>query len=121
MQNNLLHKVDIDWLLSCYGAVLTEKQLRISKLYYDEDCSLAEIAHIENVSRQSIHDTLHRVEKQLYDLESKLGFRKRMYAVENCLVKAQEIISPKDCDQSACDLIKKAIRILNDEEEKHGL
>ncbi len=121
MQNDLLHKVDIDWLLSFYGAVLTEKQLKISKLYYDEDCSLAEIAQIENVSRQSIHDTLHRVEKQLYDMETKLGFRKRMYAVENCLLKAQEIISKNECDQSACEWINKAIRILNDEEENHGL
>lgn len=122
MSDNLLHKVDMDWLLGFYGALLTEKQLNISRLYYEEDYSLAEIAQMENVSRQSIHDTLQRVEKQLLDMEEKLGLCKRLNTAEKCIRDAQEILNETGpVNRSASKLLKKAISLLNDEEEEHGL
>ena len=44
MSDEVLRKVDVDWLLSIYGALLTDKQRTMAALYYDEDLSLAEIA-----------------------------------------------------------------------------
>ncbi len=115
MAENLLRKVDIDWLLTIYGAMLTEKQRDIATLYYEEDYSLAEIAQQEGVSRQSIHDTLQRVEKQLRTWEEKLGMRSRLTRVQSSLETALAEMekSPADARRS----IEKAISLLTDEED----
>ena len=39
MSDEVLRKVDVDWLLSIYGALLTDKQRAMAALYYDEDLS----------------------------------------------------------------------------------
>lgn len=119
MAESILHKVDIDWLLCVYGPMLTEKQRDIATLYYEEDFSLAEIAQQENVSRQSIHDTLQRVEKQLRSLEEKLGLRQRIQAVEGEIQAALQT-TPSACSESRAHM-EKALRLLNDEEESNGL
>ena len=115
MAENLLRKVDIDWLLSIYGAMLTDKQHEIATLYYEEDYSLAEIAQQEGVSRQSVHDTLQRVEKQLRTWEEKLGMRARLINVQASLEHALEQMehSPDTARQS----IEKALSLLTDEED----
>ena len=115
MAENLLRKVDIDWLLTIYGTMLTDKQREIAALYYEEDYSLAEIAQQEGVSRQSIHDTLQRVEKQLRTWEEKLGIRSRFTRVQTSLEKALDEIghNPEAARQS----IEKAIGLLTDEED----
>lgn len=115
MAENLLRKVDVDWLLTIYGAMLTDKQLEIATLYFEEDLSLAEIAQQEGVSRQSVHDTLQRVEKQLRTWEDKLGIRSRLTSVQNCLEQALEEVDYKP-DQ-ARKSIEKALSLLNDEED----
>lgn len=115
MAENLLKKVDIDWLLTIYGAMLTDKQREIATLYFEEDLSLAEIAQQEGVSRQSVHDTLHRVEKQLRTLEQKLGIRSRLIRVQSCL---EQSLSEMDTHQSkARECIEKALSLLTDEED----
>lgn len=115
MAENLLRKVDIDWLLTIYGAMLTDKQRAIATLYYEEDYSLAEIAQQEGVSRQSIHDTLQRVEKQLRTLEDKLRMRSRLTRVQNSLDQALEEL--KADPVAATKSIEKAISLLTDEED----
>lgn len=118
MAEEILRKVDVDWLLCIYGAMLTDKQRTLASLYYEEDYSLTEIAQQEGVSRQSVHETLQRVEKQLRTLEDKLGMRRRLRAVEENLVQA---LSALPDDGVAGEHIQKAIRLLNDEEETNGL
>lgn len=120
MAEEILHKVDVDGLLCMYGALLTEKQREIAGLYYEEDYSLAEIAQQEGVSRQSVHDTLQRVERQLRSLEEKLGMRARYTGIEARLTDALAAIEQRN-GQSAAESIQKALRLLNDEEETHGL
>ena len=115
MAENLLRKVDIDWLLSIYGAMLTDKQRDIATLYYEEDYSLAEIAQQEGVSRQSIHDTLQRVEKQLRTLEEKLSLRSRFTLVQSAL---EDALAGLDENPTAArKSIEKAISLLTDEED----
>lgn len=115
MAENLLRKVDIDWLLTIYGAMLTEKQRDIATLYFEEDYSLAEIAQQEGVSRQSIHDTLQRVEKQLRTWEEKLGMRSRLTRVQSSLETA--LAEMEESPEKARRSIEKAISLLTDEED----
>lgn len=120
MAEDMLRKVDIDWLLEVYGAMLTEKQQAIAALYYGEDLSLAEIAQQENVSRQSVHETLRRVERQLRTWEKKLGFRKRLTGVEIVLQQALQTLEEQQYSLTK-QHIDEAISLLNDEEEANGL
>ncbi len=115
MAENLLRKVDIDLLLTIYGAMLTDKQRDIATLYFEEDLSLAEIAQQEGVSRQSVHDTLQRVEKQLRTWEDKLGMRTRLTRIESSLEDALRELD-KDIPK-ARQSIEKAISLLTDEED----
>lgn len=114
MAENLLRKVDVDWLLTIYGAMLTDKQREIATLYFEEDLSLAEIAQQEGVSRQSVHDTLQRVEKQLRTLEDKLKMRSRLTNVQNSLEEALKAFDQPDLARKS---IEKALSLLTDEED----
>ncbi len=64
-------------LYDFYGGLLTEKQQRVMELYFLENWSLAEIAAAEGVSRQAVHDLLHRSEKMIEGFEEKLGLLDR--------------------------------------------
>lgn len=118
MAEEILHRVAIDWLLDIYGNLLTDKQREIASLYYEEDYSLAEIAQQAGVSRQSVYDTLQRVEKQLLSTEEKLGIRKKLLNVERQVEAAMASLSDQ---QAVRQHLEKALRLLNDEEEVNGL
>lgn len=63
-------------LLDVYGGLLTEKQLEMMQLYYDEDLSLSEIGEQYGISRQGVHDSLKRSEQALDEFEERLGILK---------------------------------------------
>lgn len=66
---------DLKWslYLDVYGGMLTERQSRLFDLYYNEDCSLAEIAEQLGISRQGVLDGIRRAQGKLLGLEEKLG------------------------------------------------
>lgn len=82
-------KIETGWLLDFYGPLLTERQRELLRLSCEEDLSLSEIAQQEGVSRQGVHDILHRATQQLYELEEKLGmlerFRRMQAGLEDLL------------------------------------
>ena len=64
-------------LYDFYGALLTERQKEVMELYHEENLSLAEIAEEFGISRQGVHDALHKAEKSLENYEEKLGLVER--------------------------------------------
>jgi Uncharacterized protein conserved in bacteria len=59
-------------LLDTYGSLLTERQQSVTDQYANENCSLAEIAERENISRQAVRDILLRAENALREYETAL-------------------------------------------------
>lgn len=78
-------------LLDFYGDLLTENQLRVLNLYYNEDLSLSEIAEPLGISRQGVRDSIKRGEKQLRDLENTLGLARRFKDLKGEMVAIQEM------------------------------
>ena len=79
-------------LVDFYGPLLTEKQRNVWDLHYQQDLSLAEIAEVENISRQAIHDLLKRTERILAEYEDKLGLVQRFWVERGKLMKVQALL-----------------------------
>lgn len=75
-------RIKISMLLDLYEGLLTDKQIDIMGLYFNDDLSLAEISEITNTSRQAVFDTIKRCEKSLLDYESKLNLFSRNEKLE---------------------------------------
>lgn len=82
-----MHQKDLKFVLlfDFYGPMLTEKQNDIFHMYYDEDCSLSEIAEEFNISRQGVHDLIKRTEKCLLKYEQRLKLVERFMEQEKKL------------------------------------
>ncbi len=114
-------KARLSWLLAFYGEMLTQNQRELARLNWEEDYSLSEIAEQYSVSRQSVHDTLSRTEKQLEGLEEKLGLLSRFQRMEEGLRACREEllqITPGQDSRGHLDAAVKWIDALLDQEEK---
>ena len=66
--------IQVSMLLEMYGKLLTDKQVDVIDLYYNQNLSLSEIAEELNITRQGVRKSLGDGEKKLLDIEEKLGF-----------------------------------------------
>ena len=113
-------KVTLSWLLAFYGDLLTENQREMARLHWEEDFSLAEIASQFSVSRQSVHDTLNRTEKQLTALEEKLGllakFRKMETGLRACKAALSQVRATEETEGHLHEARRWIDELLNQEE-----
>ena len=71
--SELLDKhIEIANLLAYYESLLTPKQQLVMRYYYLDNYSLSEIAEIEAISRNAVHDQLKRTVNKLYTYEANL-------------------------------------------------
>ena len=82
--------LSISLLLDFYGDILSDRQNEMLAMYYNEDCSLAEIAENFSISRQGVRSVLKKGENILLDMESKLQLASRFMKVRD---KSSEIAS----------------------------
>ena len=111
-------RVEISLLMDYYGPLLTEKQKSIMELYYNEDLSLAEIAELNNTSRQAIHDLIKRCYKQFLAYESKLNLLKKSLEKEKKILKFLDEKEIKDeRKEELLSLLREIMASLNETEE----
>ena len=79
-------------LYDFYGALLTDRQNEVMKLYHEENLSLAEIAGELDISRQGVHDALKKAEKSLTAYEEKLGLVERFTGTSQAIEQIDERI-----------------------------
>ena len=77
-------------LFDFYGALLTEKQQRCLSMSLFDDYSLSEIGEELGISRQAVHDMLHRSEQAMEEYEARLGLLARRDAERETLAKVYE-------------------------------
>lgn len=92
-------------LYEAYKQMLTANMQDVFEQYYFSDLSLREIAANNQVSFQAIRDTLKKVEKQLIDMESKIG----MLALKEKVNEINEYVSSPNMDLS--ELINKVKKL----------
>lgn len=108
----MLEKLEQFVLLNdIYGALLTEKQRRILKDYYENDFSLTEIADDMNTSRQAVYDLIKRAEHQLMQYEAKLGLLEKFRTTRRQMEMACELLEQEHPD---ADRLREARRILQE-------
>lgn len=66
-------RVKLNMLYDYYKDFFTEKQQEYFEDYYYSNYSLGEIAEVNNVSRNAIHNQLKIVEEKLIEYENNLG------------------------------------------------
>ena len=89
-------------LVDFYGPLLTEKQQNVWDLHYQQDLSLAEIAEVEHISRQAIHDLLKRTERILVEYEAKLGLVQRFWVEREKLMEVQTLLKESNEQDFSC-------------------
>ena len=73
--------LNISLLIDFYGDILTERQNEMLNMYYNEDCSLSEIADNFSISRQGVRSVLKKAETILFEMEEKLHLASRFVTV----------------------------------------
>lgn len=106
--------LEISLLYDFYGELLTQRQKSILQYYYEDNYTLGEIAEETGISRQAVHDAVHKAERSLHSYEEKLGFLRRFRQKEADIGKAQEAIDQIMADYSENkDILDKLMSVRN--------
>lgn len=111
--DNMIKNLNIAILMDFYGGMLTDKRYTALDMYYNQDMSLAEIAEEIEISRQGVRDSIKHGEKQLLELEDKLGLVKRFTDIKSS-IKAMNDILAKSEDFDGIDDIKSILKKIDD-------
>lgn len=78
-------------LYDFYGALLNEHQRQIYESVVYENLSLSEIAQMEGISRQGVHDLIKRCDKALESYENKLHLVSKFMAIKADVEKIESL------------------------------
>jgi predicted DNA-binding protein YlxM (UPF0122 family) len=90
-------------LMIIYAKCLSEKAKLDLEDYYSNDLSLSEIAEKRGVSRNAIFMSLHSGEKDLDQLEEKIGFLKHL---KNEISNFESILNEEDITKIKEEIVK---------------
>lgn len=96
--------LDIIMLFDFYRNILTEKQIEVVDLYYNEDLSLAEISEHLSITRQGVRDNIKRAENILIDMEDKLHLVEKHNRVMSAVSGISKEIEAMEMNDSATTL-----------------
>ena len=108
-------RIETGWLFDFYGPLLTQRQRELLALYCEEDLTLSEIAAQVGISRQGVHDAVHRGARTLAAYEQQLGLLARYRRLTGGLHEALGALSGAQGEQArrAGDILQ---RLLSEEE-----
>jgi len=109
------HHVRMGYLLTFYEKVLTQRQREMMHLAYEEDWSLSEIAESYGVSRQAVHDALHRSEAAMEEMEGSLHLLDRIIGVES---KLESALALAEGQEELKKILTQALDQLKGEDER---
>lgn len=110
--------VELSLLYDFYGELLKEQQKQIFEDYILNDLSLSEIADLQGISRQGVHDTVKRCSKQLAEYENKLKlidkFEKSKEKINRIKQCAEETSETRELDRvkEIIELSKEVLELL---------
>lgn len=104
-------------LYDFYGELLTEHQRNIYEDAVFNDMSLSEIAEVQGISRQGVHDLIKRCDKILQDYESKLHLVERFDLAKAKVGEIVTLTQGADCDyaqrmEKICELSQELMKEL---------
>ena len=101
-------------LYDFYGELLTDHQKEIYEQFVLEDLSLREIADMEGISRQGVHDLVRRCQRTLEEYESKLHLVQRFLSVKEKMGRLDRELTVLESGQEDSEEIIRTIRQISD-------
>ncbi len=96
-------------LKDIYSALLTEKQLEVLNMHFEDDFTLAEIAENTATSKQAAYDIIKRTVSSLNYYEEKLGLAAREQQLRFLLDRALLLINRQNPAEADLDEAKQII------------
>ena len=102
------------YLYDFYGDLLNEHQRSIYEDFVLNDLSLGEIAEVEGISRQGVHDMVRRCNRLLDGYEEKLHLVEKFLSLRKKAERIKELAARRG-DRSAMEEIEEiSVRILEE-------
>lgn len=107
-----------------YGELLSDRQKTALEYYYNDDCTISEIAELMNMTRQGAYDVCKRGKKQMAEFEEKLGlvkrFEKNRHLLSDIVSELERTIQKDEIKklpeiQNELKVISSKINVLSDE------
>lgn len=93
-------------LYDFYGALLNEHQRHIYENVVYENLSLSEIAQMEGISRQGVHDLIKRCDKTLEGYEDKLHLVAKFMNIKADIEKIESLTGQEEIKKLAGQIIE---------------
>lgn len=84
--------LELAMLYDFYGELLKEHNKRIFEDYILNDLSLAEIADVEGITRQGVHDIVKRCSRRLKEYEEQLHLVEKFNRTRECVGQIKELL-----------------------------